>query len=194
MNKETDSKKIHDKIASLKNSAAIPPKKETIKEFSKIFDQYKTKTDKKDSDTPNRKEQARTPIQTNEFEITEHSLQQLLNPIGLNDVSQINQILIKISNHVSTVNKSQNSSQTFQLNFTDKECPIIIQIDIEQTKKTIKLSLSNDLISLVSQNIGKLKKQLKNKNISFDDLELIEINANEHEIINKEKNKIKNDR
>ena len=97
------------------------------------------------------------------------SFAQLFPELGISKVEQINAIIVKVRKSID-ISINQPELQTFHILIDKKTTPFEINIIKNNQNVTINLKCGRHLHQLLSQYLPELKKELKNKDIYFDDI------------------------
>lgn len=101
-------------------------------------------------------------------------LKQIFNEMGINNVTQIDSILIQVTKHIETTSQVPNTQQVFHINLDNKQLKLSIETITKNNELTVNVKGDKSLIALLNAHLPELKKHLKKKKITIDNLNLIE--------------------
>ena len=94
--------------------------------------------------------------------------------MGITNISQIDSLLIQVVKHVESVSQIPNTQQIFHVQLDNKQLKLSIETITQNNQLTVNLKGDKSLIALLNAHLPELKKYLKKKKITIDNLNLID--------------------
>ena len=101
-------------------------------------------------------------------------LKQIFNEMGMSSISQIDSLLVQVIRQVESVSQIPNTQQIFNVQLDNKQFKLSIETITKNNQLTVNLNGDKALIALLNAHLPELKKYLKKKNITIDNLNLID--------------------
>ena len=175
-----------------KNNQANKPSQNLIQSFKTLFSKAKENIESKPTEST--KSESKEPINGEplkekksaednnqksknlEFKIKQDDpiLKQIFSDMGINNIQQIDSILIQVTKHIESITQIPNTQQVFHIKINNEQTKLAIETITKNHKLTVNLIADKELIALLNAHLPELKKYLKKKKITIDNLNLID--------------------